>query len=896
MRKDYFQTLSKLTVGSKQYDYYQLEKFPFQHPQTLDRLPFSIRVLLESVLRNCDGLKITQSNVHDLAFWPAQTSQRKPMPFKVGRVILQDFTGVPVMNDLAAMRSALVKLGGTPDSINPVIPVDLVIDHSIQVDYFGTPESFQKNVDLEFGRNRERYEFLHWAQSAFKNFHVIPPSTGIIHQVNLEYLSKGVLTSEEDGLDLVFPETLVGTDSHTTMINGLGVVGWGVGGIEAVAAMLGEPIEITTPDVIGVKLLGKLPEGATPTDLTLTITQLLRKQGVVDKFIEFYGPGLSSLTLADRAMISNMTPETGATVLYFPVDQQTLDYLQLTGRPTELVETYFRAQRLFRTDDSPEPEYTISLVLDLATIEPSLAGPKRPQDRVALRQVKENFSQTLTRSRTERGFGLTPEELTRKGKISDNGHSVELSHGAVVIAAITSCTNTSNPFVMVSAGLLAQKAIAKGLTVKPYTKTSLAPGSRVVTSYLEKAGLMRPLEELGFNLVGYGCTTCIGNSGPLPEPVVTAINEANLIAASVLSGNRNFEGRVHPNVQANYLASPPLVVAYALAGTVNIDLTTDPLGTGSDGNPVFLHDIWPTSQEVITTVQAVIQPELFAENYADVFTGNPIWNHISSTASQLYTWDDASTYLQEPPFFDTLSKDEVAVKDIIQARVLAFFGDSITTDHISPAGNIAPTGAAGKYLIEHGVPIHEFNSYGSRRGNDRIMTRGTFGNIRLKNLLLPGQEGSYTLHFPDEEQMSIYDAAMRYKSEGIPLVVIAGKEYGTGSSRDWAAKGVQLLGVRVILAESYERIHRSNLAGMGLLPLQFKPGESAAFHHLSGKECYTFENLQAIQSPGGELPVNVTREDGTAYQFNAVIRLDTPNEVHYYHNGGILNTILINLF
>jgi aconitate hydratase len=894
MPTDLFNAFSTLQVSGSSYGYYSLEKLANTVTGSLAHLPYSVRILVESALRNCDGKKISRQDVLNLAAWKPQ-SKREPMPFVAGKVVLQDFTGVPVMNDLAAMRAALVRLGGQPEQINPIVPVDLVIDHSIQVDYFGTPDAFQKNVDLEFERNRERYEFLHWAQKAFKNFRVVPPSSGIIHQVNLEYLTRVALTSVVDGITVVFPETLVGTDSHTTMINGLGIVGWGVGGIEAVAAMLGEPLEFVTPDVIGIKLIGKLPDGVTPTDLTLTITQLLRKQGVVDKFVEFYGPGMSSLSLADRAMISNMAPETGATILYFPVDEKTIEYLQLTGRPTELAESYFRAQGLFRTDVAQDPEYTVSVTLDLATIEPSLAGPKRPQDRVPLGQVKNNFHQSLTRSKTERGFGLSNDDLSAKASAEIDGVSTELTHGSVVIAAITSCTNTSNPFVMIGAGLVAQKAVEKGLSVKPYVKTSLAPGSQVVTAYLDQAGLSEPLAKLGFNLVGYGCTTCIGNSGPLPEPVVSAINSANLVTSAVISGNRNFEGRVHANVQANYLASPPLVVAYALAGSVNIDLSNDPIGTGKDGQPVYLSDIWPTSEEITNTIHAVINPELFSSKYAEVFSANPIWNKIQSGESRLYSWDDDSTYLQEPPFFEKLSRQVPPLQDIHGARALAIFGDSITTDHISPAGSISTSGAAGKYLLEKGVPVSEFNSYGSRRGNDRVMTRGTLGNIRLKNLLLGGQEGSFTLHLPDGEKMNFYDASLRYRAENIPLIIIAGKEYGTGSSRDWAAKGVQLLGARVIITESFERIHRSNLAGMGILPLQFKPGENAATLGLTGRELFTFENLESINQPKGEINIKVTREDGSQFEFSALIRLDTTNEVRYFHSGGILNTILLNM-
>ena len=887
-----FDTQSTLKTNDATYTYFHLNRLGEAGANYLDRLPYAIRVLLEGLLRNCDGKTVTREEVLELAAWQPQ-APRKPMQFFPGRVVLQDFTGVPVMNDLAAMREALVRLGGSPETINPVIPVDLVIDHSVQVDHYGTPEAFRQNVALEFERNRERYEFLHWAQKAFNNFRVVPPSSGIVHQVNLEYLSHGVLTNSHDGKEVVFPETLVGTDSHTTMINGLGVVGFGVGGIEAVAAMLGEPLEFTTPDVIGIKLIGRLPDGVTPTDLTLTITQLLRKTGVVDKFVEFYGPGLSSLSLADRAMISNMAPETGATVLNWPVDAQTLDYLRLTGRPTELVEAYYRAQQLFRTDDAPDPEYTISITLDLGSVEPSLAGPKRPQDRVALTQVKENFTQSLTRSRTERGFGLSISDLERSAQARTNGHTDELKHGSIVIAAITSCTNTSNPFVMISAGLLAKKAVERGLSVPKYVKTSLAPGSLVVTAYLKAAGLMDPLSKLGFDLVGYGCTTCIGNSGPLAEPIVEAINSANLVTAAVLSGNRNFEGRVHPNVQANYLASPPLVVAYALAGKIDIDIVSEPLGMDRDGKPVFLKDLWPSSEEVQRVIHQTVRPEIFAENYASLYTGNPVWNAISSGSNNRYIWQPSSTYLQEPPFFELLSMEMPGIPDILGARVIGLFGDSITTDHISPAGNIAPTGAAGKYLLEHGVPVHEFNSFGSRRGNDRVMTRGTFGNIRLKNLLLEGKEGSFTLHFPNAELMSIYEAAMKYKSEAVPLIVIAGKEYGTGSSRDWAAKGVALLGVRAVIAKSFERIHRSNLAGMGVLPLQFKPGENAASLNLTGREEFSIIGLAAIKAPGGELTVHVKRDDGSQTTFQVIVRIDSRNEVAYFHNQGIMNTILL---
>jgi aconitate hydratase len=896
MTTDIFKTLSTLQASGTDYRFFQLDKLPGGE-SSIHRLPMTIRILLEDVVRHADGISVTEADVLNLLHWQTHSSERIATPFYPSRVIMQDFSGVPVMNDLAAMRAALVRKGGKPEDINPMTPVDLVIDHSIQVDYYGSPDSLQLNTQLEFQRNKERYEFLHWCQKAFSNLKVVPPSSGIIHQVNLENLANVVQTRTDAGETLVYPETQVGTDSHTTMINGLGVLGWGVGGIEAVAAMLGEPIEIVTPDVIGVKLSGELSEGVTPTDLTLTIVQMLRKQSVVDKFVEFYGPGISSLSLADRAMIANMSPETGATMVYFPVDAQTLEYMRLTGRTAELVdlvEKYAKIQHLFRTDQTPDPEFTTTLSLDLSTVEPSMAGPKRPQDRVPLRAMKQNFRESLTRLKTERGFGLPEAELNKKAPVRVGNSDEELGHGSVIIAAITSCTNTSNPYVMIAAGLLAKKAVAKGLTVRPYVKTSLAPGSRVVTAYLEKANLLTPLAQLGFNLVGYGCTTCIGNSGPIDENIARVVTHENLVAAAVLSGNRNFEGRVHPNAQANYLASPPLVVAYALAGTVDIDLTSEPIGTGKDGIPVYLRDVWPSSDEIQTEILANIKPALFAENYGQLFTNNQIWNQIESGSNLEYEWDANSTYLQEPPFFDYLDHRGLPLEDIVNARVLALFGDSITTDHISPAGSIPAKSPAGKYLIENGVQVSDFNSYGTRRGNDRVLTRGTFANIRIKNLLLGGVEGSFALHLPDGKQQSIYETAMQYRQEGTPLLVIAGKEYGTGSSRDWAAKGAQQLGVRAILAESYERIHRSNLAGMGILPLQYLPGENAGTHQLTGKETYTVEGLEKIQTPGGEIKIGVMRENGENYTFTAKIRLDTMNEIRYFHNGGLLNWILIN--
>jgi len=878
------------------YTYHPLDQIPGASEEQIRRLPVSIRIMLEMLLRKFSVGEVTQQTLNNLLNWQSRAVDRPIMPFYPGRVLMQDFSGVPVLVDLAAMRSAAARRNANPALINPVIPVDVVIDHSIQVDYFGIPDAILRNTALEFERNRERYEFLHWGQKVFKNFRVVPPSTGIIHQVNLEYLSPVVLSPE--GNSVAFPDTVVGTDSHTTMINGLGVIGWGVGGIEAVAAMLGQPIEMSAPDVIGFKLSGALCEGVTPTDLTLTITQMLRKRGVVEKFVEFFGPGLSTLPVTDRAMIANMAPENGATVMYFPVDQLTLDYLRFTGRPravVELVEAYYRAQGLFREDQFIQPEYTEVIELDLSTVEPSMAGPKRPQDRVTLSQMKNAFRQALTAPRSERGYSLHPERMEQTAVLEKPNSLETLTHGSVVIAAITSCTNTSNPTVMVAAGLLAKKAIEKGLHVPGYVKTSMAPGSRVVTDYLTHAGLLEPLGKLGFHVVGYGCTTCIGNSGPLPEDVSQAISESNLVVASVLSGNRNFEGRVHPNAQANYLASPPLVVAYALAGTVDIDLTTEPMGMSPDGTPVYLRDIWPTSNEVMDVIAEHLTPDMFRERYEDVFTGNETWNNIHSTEDLLHPWDPASTYIQEPPYFLQSPVDESRVSNIYSARALLVLGDSITTDHISPAGSIAITSPAGRYLVEQNVQPRDFNSYGSRRGNDRVMTRGTFANIRIKNLLLPGIEGSYTLHLPDGEQTSVYEAAMKYQQEGVPLVVLAGKEYGSGSSRDWAAKGALLLGVRAVIAESFERIHRSNLAEMGVLPLQFMPGDSIASLGLTGHEVFSIKGLENGVSVHQQLTVRADREDGSAIQFRVISRLDTPIELEYFRKGGILPYMLDDL-
>ncbi|MBS3949209.1 MAG: aconitate hydratase AcnA [Peptococcaceae bacterium] len=887
---------SSITVNGREYVIFPVKSAPGASLEKLTRLPFSIRILLEGVIRNYGSGKAALENIQQLLDWSPQDSNRPTIPVFPGRVVLQDFTGIPVVNDLAAMRSAIARLGGNPVVINPTVQVDLVIDHSIQVDYAGIPDAYQRNAKIEFERNKERYEFLHWAQKAFSNFRVVPPASGIVHQVNLEYLATVVLTKESDGKTFVYPDTLVGTDSHTTMINGLGVVGWGVGGIEAIAAMLGEPIEIVEPDVLGMRLTGTLANGVTPTDLALTIIQMLRNEGVVDKFVEFFGPGLNSLSLSDRAMIANMTPESGATMLYFPVDQQTLDYLRLSNRPAELVqlvETYFKTQSFFRDGSAVDPIYTSVLEVDLGAIEPSLAGPKRPQDRVPLTQVKNSLQTALSAPRTENGFGIPVEELNKRVDIQINGIRSELTHGSVVIAAITSCTNTSNPFVMLSAGLLAKKAVEKGLKKKPYVKTSLAPGSKVVTDYLKSAGVMGSLEALGFNLVGYGCTTCIGNSGPLPENIVQAVKSNHLVVASVLSGNRNFEGRISPHTRANYLASPPLVVAYALAGTLDIDLVNEPLGCGSGGQPVFLRDIWPTGDEIQAAIAAHIRPDMFEQGYGSIFTMSEYWNQIQSGDNLLYTWVDGSTYLQEPPFF-TLDQNNIAT-DLQGARVLAWLGDSVTTDHISPAGNIPASSPAGQFLISRGINPSDFNSYGSRRGNDQVMTRGTFANIRLKNLLVTGVEGGFTKHFPSNEQLTIFDAAQRYRGEKTPLIILAGKEYGTGSSRDWAAKGVLQLGVKAVIAESYERIHRSNLAGMGILPLQFEPGQNPSTLGLSGEETFNIENIRANLTSRAKLPISAESADGTRINFTTHLRLDTANEITYYLKGGIMNTILFNL-
>jgi aconitate hydratase len=860
----------------------------------LDRLPFCIKILLEGVLRRRDGELVTEEEVRNLARWPAAAPGDAEFPYVPARLIVPDSAGVPALVDLAAMRSAVKHLGGDPRKINPIVPVDLVVDHSVQVDVYGVPDALKRNTEIEFERNRERYEFLRWSQKAFANLRVVPPATGIIHQVNMEFLAKVVLTRTQDATTIAFPDTLVGADSHTTMINALGVVGWGVGGIEAEAVMLGQALYILPPQVVGFRLVGQLREGVTATDLALTVTQILRKKNVVEKFVEFFGPGVSQMSLPDRATIANMAPEYGATIGFFPVDEETLRYLRRTGRTeaeVQLVERYTKEQGMFRTDATPDPTFTETLELDLATVEATLAGPKRPHDRVPLGHMKTAFRRTLTAPVKERGFGLLPEELPRKVSVKMWGEQAEIGHGAVVIAAITSCTNTSNPSVMLGAGLLARKAVARGLKVPTYVKASLSPGSKIVTEYLKQAGLLSDLERLGFYLVGYGCTTCMGNSGPLPEPVVQAVNEGKLVVSAVLSGNRNFEGRISPQVKANYLASPPLVVAYALAGTTDVDLTKEPIGTDSQGKPVFLSEIWPSQKEV-TDLVSIISPEMFAVSYSNVFHGNPAWNAITGVEGELYQWKQDSTYIQEPPFFQGLTLEPAHLCDIRGARILAILGDSVTTDHISPAGDIPEASPAGRYLKSRGVAKKDFNSYISRRGNDRVMVRGTFANIRLRNLMVPDLEGGVTIHVPLGQRMDIYDAAQCYRAEGTPLVVIAGKEYGSGSSRDWAAKGPLLLGVRAVIAESYERIHRSNLVGMGILPLQFRPGENAESLRLTGKERLSIMRISDGVKPRQNLVVEVERSNGVNTQFVATARLDTPVEINWYRNRGILQTVL----
>ncbi|MCE4069616.1 MULTISPECIES: aconitate hydratase AcnA [Pseudomonas] len=905
---DSLNSLRTLEVAGKTYHYYSLPEAA-KSLGDLGKLPMSLKVLLENLLRWEDGNTVTGDDLKALAGWLKTRSSEREIQYRPARVLMQDFTGVPAVVDLAAMRDAMAKAGGDPQKINPLSPVDLVIDHSVMVDKFASQSAFAQNVEIEMERNGERYAFLRWGQNAFDNFRVVPPGTGICHQVNLEYLGRTVWTKDEDGRTYAFPDTLVGTDSHTTMINGLGVLGWGVGGIEAEAAMLGQPVSMLIPEVIGFKLTGKLKEGITATDLVLTVTQMLRKKGVVGKFVEFYGDGLADLPLADRATIANMAPEYGATCGFFPVDEITLGYLRLSGRPDDvvkLVEAYSKAQGLWR-EKGHEPVFTDSLQLDMGEVEASLAGPKRPQDRVALGHVSQAFDDFLGlqikpvpseegRLLNEGGGGAAVGASVAAGEADyqHEGQTYRLKNGAVVIAAITSCTNTSNPSVMMAAGLLAKKALEKGLQRKPWVKSSLAPGSKVVTDYFRAAGLTRYLDELGFDLVGYGCTTCIGNSGPLLEPIEKAVQQADLTVASVLSGNRNFEGRVHPLVKTNWLASPPLVVAYALAGTVRTDLTRDPLGTGKDGQPVYLKDIWPTQQEIADAVQKV-DTAMFHKEYAEVFQGDEKWRAIQVPDAKTYTWQDDSTYIQHPPFFEHIAEAPPKVGDIDGASILAVLGDSVTTDHISPAGNIKKDSPAGRYLSEHGVAYADFNSYGSRRGNHEVMMRGTFANIRIKNEMLGGEEGGNTLYVPTGDKLAIYDAAMRYQQDGTPLVIIAGKEYGTGSSRDWAAKGTNLLGVKAVIAESFERIHRSNLVGMGVLPLQFKDGQDRKTLKLTGKEVLSISGLSGELKPHMNLKVGVTREDGSQDSFEVLCRIDTQNEVEYFKAGGILHYVLRSL-
>lgn len=878
---------------------YRLSRLEDAGLGAISRLPFSIRILLEAVLRNCDNFAVTEQDVRNLAAWNAAAPAPQEIPFKPSRVVLQDFTGVPCVVDLAAMRSAMKRLGGDAGKINPLIPVDLVIDHSVQVDFFGGNDSLARNVAIEYERNQERYEFLRWGQQAFTNFRVVPPNVGIVHQVNLEYLASVVsVRAAADGGMVAMPDSLVGTDSHTTMINGLGVLGWGVGGIEAEANMLGQPLYMLMPEVIGMELTGRLPSGATATDMVLRVTEVLRNEGVVNKFVEFFGEGMSSMSLENRATIANMAPEYGATMGFFPVDDITLGFLKATGRDAkqvQLVERYCKEQGLFR-EEGISLDYTKRLHLDLASIEPSLAGPKRPQDRVALKNMQDSFRAALTSPIGKAGFGLSSDQLHKTSVVKDNGHSTEIGHGAVVIAAITSCTNTSNPSVMVGAGLLAKKAVARGLTVAPYVKTSLAPGSRVVTDYLDRAGLTEPLAKLGFHTVGYGCTTCIGNSGPLPTPVSDAIVSGDLVASAVLSGNRNFEGRVNPHTKANYLASPPLVVAYALAGTTDIDLLNDPIGQDPSGSDVYLKDIWPSADEVRDVLAGAISADMFIDQYSKALEGDEWWKAIPVDGGAIYKWNDLSTYIQHPPFLDSLGGEvEPSIAPIQGARVLALLGDSVTTDHISPAGAIGGDSPAGRFLSDNGVAKKDYNSYGSRRGNDRIMVRGTFANIRIRNQVAPGTEGGWTRHLPDGEKMSIYDAAMKYIADKVPLVVIAGAEYGTGSSRDWAAKGTMLLGVKAVITASYERIHRSNLVGMGVLPLQFADGVTWQSLGLTGEEMIDIAGLSDRLEPRSTITVVATDPAGNQKAFDCLVRIDTPVEMQYFRNGGILPTVLRNM-
>ncbi len=873
-----------LSVNGTDYEIYGLSAVKEGH---VSRLPYSLKILLENLLRHAASGDVRAADISALANWDPTARNEHEIAFTPARVVLQDFTGVPAVVDLAAMRDAVVKLGGKADSINPLSPAELVIDHSVQVDNYGSPGALEANNAVEFARNQERYGFLRWGQDAFRNFKVVPPNTGIVHQVNLEYLSRVVFTAENEERRLAYPDTVVGTDSHTTMINGLGVLGWGVGGIEAEAAMLGQPVTMLIPEVVGFRLTGQLREGTTATDLVLTVTEILRKKGVVGKFVEFFGDGLSNLPLADRATIGNMSPEFGSTVAIFPIDGETIRYLELSGRPAQeiaLIAAYAKVQGLWRNDGQADPLFTDVVSLDLATVEPSVAGPSRPQDRIGLRSLAAAYRKIEAEQTADGRTGTAPVRVTSKGQTFD------LRNGAVLIAAITSCTNTSNPYVMVAAGLLARNAVRRGLTAKPWVKTSLAPGSRVVSSYLEKSGLLRDLNTLGFNIVGFGCTTCIGNSGPLDQPIENAVREGRLIGCSVLSGNRNFEGRIHPLVRNNFLASPPLVVAYALAGSLHIDLDTEPLGTGKDGSPVYLRDIWPGQKEIQAIVTGSLDSEMFRKSYANVFAGDKNWNSIKVPRGDRFAWADDSTYVRNPPYFEGMTRQPAAVTDISGARVLALLGNSVTTDHISPAGSIGKDSPAGRYLVSKGVKPADFNQYGARRGNHEVMMRGTFANIRLRNQLVPGTEGGYTAHLPSGDQLSIYDAAMRYAADKVPLVILAGKEYGSGSSRDWAAKGTKLLGVRAVIAESYERIHRSNLIGMGVLPLEFQPGQSAASLGLRGREVYDISGLD--EGRAREVAVVARQEDGTQISFHARVRIDTPKEREYFAHGGILHYVL----
>ncbi|HKM58793.1 MAG TPA: aconitate hydratase AcnA [Chthoniobacterales bacterium] len=885
--------------GGKEGTYYSLPALEERGVGKISRLPVSIRIVLESVLRNCDGKKVAEKDVVALANWNAKEPAKEEIPFVVARIVLQDFTGVPLLVDLAAMRAAVANVNRDPKIIEPLVSVDLVVDHSVQVDFAGSPEALGLNLDMEFKRNRERYEFLKWGQQAFKTFGVVPPGIGIVHQVNLEYLAKGVLSSAGEQGEVFYPDTLVGTDSHTTMINGLGIVGWGVGGIEAEAGMLGQPVYFLTPEVVGVHMTGRLREGVTATDLALHVTQLLRASKVVGKFVEFYGEGAATLPLFDRATIGNMAPEYGATMGFFPIDSESVNYFRMTGRTGEVCErfeSYFKAQQLFGMPRKGDIDYSVDIELDLSVVQPSVSGPKRPQDRINLEELGRNFRGMFIKPLKDGGYGKSEDLLSRRTTVSVNGtkpaRSGEVGHGSVLIAAITSCTNTSNPSVMLGAGLLAKKAVEKGLKVNPVVKTSMAPGSRVVTDYLDKTGLQAYLDELGFNIVGYGCTTCIGNSGPLHPNIEQAVTDNDFVAAAVLSGNRNFEARIHQNIKANFLMSPPLVVAFALAGRVDIDLAHEPLGADQTGKPVYLKDLWPTFEEIHDAMASALKPEVFRRLYSDFAGQNPKWNEITSPAGDLYAWDEKSDYIQAPPFFEDFSMEPGEIGEILDARPLGIFGDSVTTDHISPAGAIKKSSPAGKYLIGRGVEPIDFNSYGSRRGNDRVMTRGTFANVRIKNLMVPGVEGGVTIHYPSGEQMSIFEAAARYQEERTPLVVIAGHEYGTGSSRDWAAKGTRLLGVKMVIAASFERIHRSNLVGMGVLPLQFPEGVTAQTLNLNGSETFSIRGLSNSVRPRQALTLEIKRQDGGTEKVSLILRIDTPIEVDYYRHGGILPFVL----